>query len=878
MATFVAQCGKNTGYGLDTSREARAEVWGGIGGWSQTGYAFFGFGSELLYGYKLTNITELRVWGNYCQTPDYGFCNLLVYPCTAAWKDEEWNWKDIPLDDSENAAGNTPAFQSTGSGAPPGWISFRDFNAAKAANILRYGLAVAATPGGDTPGVYSVTLFTQATAGYGPTMTLEMEPVPLTLSSLYPNSGASYLAGETVPLSWAAAPAEAEGGAVFGTTKVANYNVRWRLKNAAGYNEQTVTGTSYSLSTNGYAAGDTVEWQVVATATNGAVTESAWQTISLKPPSITIDDLYPSGSSDIYAGLGFTASWRATFTVPAGTIGSSYQASAVVRVRKRGTVDVREYRVSGSRQSIALPAVGEGSWEWQVEVADNHGATKTSNWTGFTAKALAINATDLYPKETNRAPSKVDNKFSWNIHIATDPEYQGIQQQSAVLRWRETGKTALNEIRLGAVTEYTIPAGKLPAKSSIDWQVTIVANTGIESTTDWITVPTSDALSQPEPVFPVGVRVSDENGITFTWNNRIVTNTPQQAWELSTSEDAGATWTVQGSGDNADTAFALPAGVLTQPSVQWRVRTKNTDGDWGTSAPATFILLRAAETPSISYTDSRPLTILAWQSDEQEAYRVRIDDYDTGWVISTQGRYFHPYILADGPHAVRVQIMNATGSASAEAAITIHTENVPGAAPALSILERNGYVALAWPAVEGAAYVVRDGTAIARPQGQSYIDHKTVGAHQYVLRVVQDRYYTDSPPLVGITQVRYALLTPLARMDFVELALRRGGAPGHSKNLAGQVEYRHYYGRAKPVKYTAGFVDTGHGLGFTLADPADIAKLEAWVTEDVIYKDCFGRLAVGGLDGVDEALDQRADLDFTLTEMDYKELVPYAED
>ena len=131
---------------------------------------------------------------------------------------------------------------------------------------------------------------------------------------------------------------------------------------------------------------------------------------------------------------------------------------------------------------------------------------------------------------------------------------------------------------------------------------------------------------------------------------------------------------------------------------------------------------------------------------------------------------------------------------------------------------------------------------------------------------------------MGITQVRYALLTPLARMDFVELALRRGGAPGHSKNLAGQVEYRHYYGRAKPVKYTAGFVDTGHGLGFTLADPADIAKLEAWVTEDVIYKDCFGRLAVGGLDGVDEALDQRADLDFTLTEMDYKELVPYAED
>lgn len=873
MASFTLVCNKNTGYGLDNMREARVETLGGIGGVGQTGFAFFGFDLSALEGHKLTAINNFTF-----SVYDYtgpGNADIVVYPCTAAWKDEEWNWKDIPKDDeSITGAADLTWFS-------PGLKTLTNFNAEKIQNIVRYGLAIGAWPDSDIDGLYRAQIYTQMNAGgyYAPKINAEFSAVPLTLFGLYPNKGAAYLAGETVPLAWWSEASEAEGGAVFGTARASHYQVLYKGPADPGYRLASLGNENhYDLDTSVFTAGDTIKWYVEATATNGAVSRSEEQTISLKPPSITIDDLYPSGSSDIYAGLGFTASWRATFTVPSGTIGSSYQASAVVRVRKRGTVDVREYRVSGSRQSIALPAVGEGSWEWQVEVTDNHGATKTSNWTGFTAKALAINATDLYPKETNRAPSKVDNKFSWNIHIATDPEYQGIQQQSAVLRWRETGKTALNEIRLGAVTEYTIPAGKLPAKSSIDWQVTIVANTGIESTTDWITVPTSDALSQPEPVFPVGRRVTEEDGITFTWNNRIVTNTPQQAWELSTSEDAGATWTVQGSGDNADTAFALPTGVLTQPSVQWRVRTKNTDGDWGTSAPATFILLRAAKTPSISYTDSRPLTILAWQSDEQEAYRVRIDDYDTGWVISTQGRYFHPYILADGPHAVRVQIMNATGSASAEAAITIHTENVPGAAPALSILERNGYVALAWPAVEGAAYVVRDGTAIARPQGQSYIDHKTVGAHQYVLRVVQDRYYTDSPPLVGITQVRYALLTPLARMDFVELALRRGGAPGHSKNLAGQVEYRHYYGRAKPVKYTAGFVDTGHGLGFTLADPADIAKLEAWVTEDVIYKDCFGRLAVGGLDGVDEALDQRADLDFTLTEMDYKELVPYAED
>ena len=126
--------------------------------------------------------------------------------------------------------------------------------------------------------------------------------------------------------------------------------------------------------------------------------------------------------------------------------------------------------------------------------------------------------------------------------------------------------------------------------------------------------------------------------------------------------------------------------------------------------------------------------------------------------------------------------------------------------------------------------------------------------------------------------VRYALLTPLSHMDFVQLALRRGGSPSHGKSVQGQTEYRHYYGRAKPVKYTAGFVDSAHDIGFTLKDGADIAKLEAWVTEDVIYKDCFGRLAIGGLDGVDEDLYQYGDVDFTLTESDYKEGVLYAED
>ena len=59
--------------------------------------------------------------------------------------------------------------------------------------------------------------------------------------------------------------------------------------------------------------------------------------------------------------------------------------------------------------------------------------------------------------------------------------------------------------------------------------------------------------------------------------------------------------------------------------------------------------------------------------------------------------------------------MNATGSASAEAAITIHTENVPGEAPTLSLAERDGHVLLSWPAVDGTCLLYTSGLLARTP-------------------------------------------------------------------------------------------------------------------------------------------------------------------
>ena len=45
-----------------------------------------------------------------------------------------------------------------------------------------------------------------------------------------------------------------------------------------------------------------------------------------------------------------------------------------------------------------------------------------------------------------------------------------------------------------------------------------------------------------------------------------------------------------------------------------------------------------------------------------------------------------------------------------------------------------------------------------------------------------------------------------------------------------------------------------------------------------MFKDCFGRLMAAGLDSISETLDDQADVDFSLTEFDFKEEVPYVQD
>lgn len=96
---------------------------------------------------------------------------------------------------------------------------------------------------------------------------------------------------------------------------------------------------------------------------------------------------------------------------------------------------------------------------------------------------------------------------------------------------------------------------------------------------------------------------------------------------------------------------------------------------------------------------------------------------------------------------------------------------------------------------------------------------------------------------------------------------------GESDQAARPVETRRYAGGRVRVITRPG-VKKELGLNFELADRADLATLESWIGEEVMFRDVFGRLIVGvyGMVSSDEIRGAEVDvvnINLTLSEVTY---------
>lgn len=651
-----------------------------------------------------------------------------------------------------------------------------------------------------------------------------------------------------------------------------------------GQNEKTVTlangATSYDLDTTAWSSGTAIRWKVkIGAYGSGTVTESATYTLTLVDPTAKVDDLRPT--SKTYYGFDSVFSWAFTGSVSTGAIsGTLQQGSAVLQYRTDNMANPAQFAsVNNGTTHVTVNCANLpiGSYQWRVVAKSSVGTTHTSNWVQCTNVEVPISVKGTTPAADAHAPRAVTNRFSWVFSVDSTDTPGTVTQRSAVLYFKTNNESSWHQQSVSGAQQYCdVPANTFTAGCvTLDWYVVAVANTGTKATSAKITVSTKDARSTPVAISPAGEYLDDAvQGITFIWAHANITGTAQCGWELSYSIDSGASYLVLEKADNAANRYKASAGTFPSGVIYWRIRTKNTDNEFGDySGAAIFAIRRAPVAPVISYYDNKPLAKMRWQAKEQDGYEVAVDGISLGVRYGTGKEWQSDAVLTDGKHTLQVRIYNTYGDVSPWSSCEINVQNQPGAALAVYAEGRWGEVLLRWDADNG--YILRDGELIAKAEGGTYTDRTSAAAHQYIVRVFDaEGYYTDSAPVLAAPSVPYAAIGLRDGTDW--LAMKYATSyQNYSKAVSLGGSYQQYWGKERPVWHDAGNRVVTHTISHACKREEELLVLRSLAGQEVIYKDRDGHLAIGVFKDLQESREHGCTaLSFSITETQ-QEVVKY---
>lgn len=438
--------------------------------------------------------------------------------------------------------------------------------------------------------------------------------------------------------------------------------------------------------------------------------------------------------------------------------------------------------------------------------------------------------------------------FSWEYVKANDDEYCAIPQwtqASAVFHWKTSDAESYNDVAIsGSTASVTIAKNTFPTASTIEWYVSGTDEESVTSQTEVFSFSTSAGTITAEGKSPVNTVEDGAADITFKWALSSTDGQAATRVEIRWKSESQALWTNVGiTGAVTEYTFAantFPAGV-----IYWQVRGRNIDGTYGPwAAPSgaesySFISVRAPDPVRGLNATEVPYTTISWQSSEQQAYEISIDDVVVkkafgadvySWTVDDP--------LADGTHRISVRVQGQYGFWSQANTINVIIQNTPGVDLEL-IGEFDIDALLSWVTASTIRdfYVYRDGKRIAHTGNLIYVDRFSLGEHSYyVINKLGNGNYTLSNTVRGVMTANGTFISPLNGSGWINITRSENSATEQSFKYERKYSIRHVSGAVYPVLELAPFEDFSGSYDFACKDYETAKAFESLRGKEIIVK------------------------------------------
>lgn len=565
-----------------------------------------------------------------------------------------------------------------------------------------------------------------------------------------------------------------------------------------------------------------------------------------------------------------------TYNTKPNHLSSSYGDTKVTI--SRGWNEIDDY--------VTMYGIRYGIVFYLNKYADGSVAVVTS---GTNAPYLTVTVDDsdtigLTLRETSPTSGTIiktqDNTFTWRVAEDSDNQCApALEQASAVFRWRSGTSGTIHTINVSGNTQsVTVPANTFAGTTSIQWQVAVTANSGVVTTSKWVTLSTADATPTAAPLSPVDTVIDGSKNVVFQWKHSISTGTAQSKADLQKSTD-GSTWQTLATVNGSTRQWTCPAGTLTSSIKYWRVRTYNADGVAGAWSDAAQIVVIAAPTaPSIQIKSTGPRPSISWQTSEQEAYQVELDGKLSGGThYGTEKTWTSPAYLADGSHTVRVRVQNQYGMWSNWGAAALPVTNTPGASITLSV-QASSVADLSWQTSGSYDFylVYRNGKPIAKLTQTQYTDELSSGSTTYQVRgcYADSSNYGLSSAVTVDVRAEVHQVSDLDTGQTLRLPYSDSQHRQTTRTLSRQVELLQLSGAYYPVAVEVDAGTDSLSITAALLDESEIRQLMGLVGKLVCAKTPQGDMVIGYITSLPKQHDGFLNVfNFTVEQIDFDDEV-----